>query len=173
MFKTMEHATPSTQLILSLVLQKQWADRELMKTLLALPSLRTAKEGEYVTAIIRHFHTVDRIFRAHLLGEPHAYTSANPSEPVTLDALEQPLLETSQWYVDYVRDLDEAKLSEALRVKFTDGDEQRMTRSDILLHVVLHGAGHRGNIGIIMRLLGAEPAPDRFSSYLRQRAPNS
>lgn len=168
MFERMEHATPSSlSTHASLMRQKLWADSELMKTVLALPVLGTAKEGQYVTAIVRHFHTVDCIFRAHLLGVPHGYTSTNPAEPATLAELERPVRETSQWYVDYVHALDEAKLSEPLQVKFTDGEEQRLTRSDILLHVALHGAGHRGNIGIILRLLGAEPAPDRFSSYLR------
>jgi uncharacterized damage-inducible protein DinB len=153
----------------SLMLYKAWADAELLDTVSALAILATAPEGGYVTAIIRHFHTVDCIFKAHLLGIPHDYTSANPSEPATLAELRQRVRTIDGWYLEYTRNLDEHALSQALHVKFTDGQEQVLTRSDILLHVSLHGAYHRGNIGLLLRKCGGVAPEDRFTSYLRQR----
>lgn len=163
-------AAPSSPLV-SLMHYKRWADADLMKAVLALPGLIAAPEGQYVTAIIRHFHTVDCIFKAHLLGVPHQYTSANPAEPSTLSELQERVSAIDEWYVQYAHDLAERALEEALCVTFTDGQEQVLTRSDILLHVALHGTYHRGNVGILLRQCGAEPLPDRFTSYLR-RAPN-
>jgi uncharacterized damage-inducible protein DinB len=158
-------ARPASDLLLSLMRYKAWADADLLRTVLALPALLAAPEGGYVTAIVRHFHTVDCIFKAHLLGVPHAYTSANPA---TLSELQPRVATIDEWYVQYARNVSPRDLEEAQDVKFTDGQEQVLTRSDILLHVSLHGAGHRGNISLLIRKLGAEPPPDRFTSYLRR-----
>jgi uncharacterized damage-inducible protein DinB len=140
-------AEPSDELV-SILLYKRWA-------------------GRYVAAIMRHVHTVDCIFRAHLLGTSHTYTSANPEEPRTLGELDQRMAATDDWYVEYARSLDARRLGEALDVTFTDGDRQRLTRWEVLLHVSHHGAYHRGNVGILLRIAGAGALPDRFTSYLR------
>ena len=157
-------------LMFSLMRIKRWADAELMKTVLELPALAGTREEGYVTAIVRHFHTVDCIFKAHLLGLPHGYTSANPSEPATLTELWPRVATVDEWYVEYTRDLDERDQAEVLNVTFTDGKTLALTRLEILLHVMLHGAYHRGNIGVLLRLSGAEPAPDGIPAYVRQLA---
>jgi uncharacterized damage-inducible protein DinB len=159
----------SSSLLLSLMRYKKWADAELMAAVSELPVLADAPEGIYVTAVIRHFHTVDCIFKAHLLGVPHGYTSANPSEPAMLPELRQRVAEIDDWYVEYVHDLDERDLEERLHVRFTDGQSSVMTRSDILLHVSLHGTYHRGNVGILLRKIGAEPPRDGFTTYLGEQ----
>jgi uncharacterized damage-inducible protein DinB len=163
----MQHTTTGPAL-LSLMRYKLWADADLINTVLAHPALDAAPEGPYFAAIIRHYHTVDCIFRAHLLGIPHEYSSTNPAEPATLTALQQRVHTIDEWYVEYTHQLDERDLGQALQVKFTDGQEQVLTRSDILLYVSLHGAGHRGQVSLLLRKCGAEPPPDRFTNYLRQ-----
>jgi uncharacterized damage-inducible protein DinB len=152
--------------MLSLMRYKRWADAELMSAVLAHPTLGAAPDAEYVPVIIRHFHTVDCIFKAHLLGLPHAYSSANPAEPAALADLQQQMREVDDWYVEYTLELTEHQLGQALQVKFTDGDQRVLTRSDILLHVSLHGAYHRGNVGVLLQKCGAAPPPDGFASYL-------
>jgi uncharacterized damage-inducible protein DinB len=146
---------------------KRWADAELLKAAIALPAPFPELERGYVTAIIRHFHTVDCIFRAHLLGIPHEYTSTNPPEPATLSELQQRVGEIDEWYVDYASKLDERDFGEVLHVDFTDGQQQALQRSDILLHVSQHGTGHRGQIALLMQMHGVLPPPDRFPNYLR------
>lgn len=159
-------SAPTT--LLSLMRYKAWADADLMRVVLGLSSLGDP-EGGYVTAIVRHFHTVDCIFKAHLLGVPHEYTSTNPSEPNTLAELEPRLSAVDEWYVEYARQLHERDLGQAVQVTFTDGQQQVLTRSEILLYVSLHGAGHRAQVSLLLRKCGAEPPPDRFTNYLRQR----
>lgn len=149
---------------------KCWADAELFATLRGLPELAGTAEGSYAATIVRHFHTVDCIFKAHLQGVPHAFTSPNPPEPATLEELQPRVAAIDAWYVEYTRQLDERAASELLHVTFTDGTEQRLSRSDILLHVALHGGGHRAQIGALLQLRGATPPPDRFTNYLRQCA---
>jgi len=165
-----EHPAPNpTELMRSLMRYKRWADADLLDTALALPALATRLEGQYVTAIVRHFHTVDCIFRAHLLGTSHGYTSPNPTDPVLLSDLRPRVAATDEWFVDYACRLAPRELGEALQVTFTDGQRQVLTRSDILLHVSLHGTAHRGQIGLLLRQCGAEPPPDRFTNYVRER----
>jgi uncharacterized damage-inducible protein DinB len=164
--RTASEHTPT--LLLSLMSYKLWADVDLIHAVQALPVLDTAPEGPYFAAIIRHYHTVDCIFRAHLLGIPHEYTSPNPAEPATLAELQSRVRAIDDWYVEYTRQIDEHALAQPLDVKFTDGQQQVLTRSDILLHVSLHGAGHRAQVGLLLRKCGAEPPPDRFTNYLRQ-----
>jgi uncharacterized damage-inducible protein DinB len=165
-------APSASELMHSLMRYKAWADADLLRAAIALPALGTAPEGGYVTAIIRHFHTVDCIFRAHLLGIPHPYTSPNPPEPATLSELQPRVAEIDAWYVEYVRNLEERALGEVLCVTYTDGEQQLLTRSDILVHVSQHGGGHRAQVGLLFRMLGADPPPDRFTNYIRLRIPN-
>jgi uncharacterized damage-inducible protein DinB len=163
----MEQRVMPAETVVPLMLYKQWADGELVTAARGLRWLGRALVGGFVTRIIRHFHTVDSIFRAHLLARPHPFTSANPAEPATLGELEERMRDVDAWYVEYARTLDVRTLGEALTVTFTDGDRQVLTRSDILLHVSQHGAYHRGNAGILLKIGGAGPLPDRFTSYLR------
>ncbi|WP_447765105.1 hypothetical protein [Sphingopyxis panaciterrae] len=41
-----------------------------------------------------------------------------------------------------------------------------MTRGEMILHVAMHGAGHRGNIGAILFLNGIEPNPDGITDFV-------
>lgn len=177
MMNGMEHAQVqvnraalTSDTMVSLMRYKQWADEDLMHAAAGLSRFGRALVGKYVVAIVRHFHTVDCIFRAHLLGVDHGFTSANPTEPTTLAELHERVVLVDEWYVEYARALDARRLGETLDITFTDGDRQRLTRSDMLLHVAQHGAYHRGNVGILLRVGGAGALPDRFTSYLRQAA---
>lgn len=151
----------------SLMFYKRWADAELIQAALALPASFPAKELGYIVAIIRHYHTVDCIFRAHLLGIPRKYTSPNPTEPATLTELQACVAETDEWYVDYASKLDPRALGEVLRVTFTDGAQQALSRGDILLHISQHGTGHRAQVALLLKLCGIEAPPDRFTNYVR------
>lgn len=161
-------SAPASPLLLSLMHYKRWADADLITAVLAHPALDAAPEAPYFAAIIRHYHTVDCIFRAHLLGVPHEYSSPNPAEPATLQELQRRVRAIDEWYVDYTAQLDERDLAQRLDVRFTDGQQQVLTRSEILLYVSHHGAGHRGQVSLLLRKCGAEPPPDRFTNYLRQ-----
>jgi uncharacterized damage-inducible protein DinB len=153
--------------MLSLMRYKRWGDAELIKAAIALPAPFPEPEGGYITAIIRHFHTVDCIFKAHLLDIPHEYTSPNPPEPATLAELQRHVHEIDAWYVDYASKLDEHDFGQVVHVAFTDGQQQVLKRSDILLHVSQHGTGHRGQVALLMQKCGVRPPPDRFPNYLR------
>jgi uncharacterized damage-inducible protein DinB len=143
---------------------KAWANDELLTTLARLGG------DSHVTALalkaLSHSHVVDRIFAAHLRREAHAYTSANLSEMPTLADLSRDIRESDREYLAYVSTLDRDALEESIDFVFTDGAPGRMTREEMLMHVVTHGVGHRGQVSAVMLLNGIPPAKDRFTTYL-------
>ena len=141
----------SQKILSSLFAQKSWANRELFD---AVADVSVAKhESARHTAIrtLNHIYVVDRIFRAHLLGEKHAYTATNTPETPELGELHFAVAETDLWFEGYVGWVDEGALAESLPFQFTDGDLGTMTREEMLFHVLTHGAYHRGNVGQVLK----------------------
>ncbi|MDH6590439.1 putative damage-inducible protein DinB [Variovorax sp. TBS-050B] len=145
---------------------KAWANDQLLTALAGLP------HGSPITPLaikaLSHTYVVDRIFAAHMRGEAHAYTSANLSEMPMLEALSADLRRSDQEYIAYAATLDAHRLAERIDFAFTDGAPGCMTREEMLMHVVTHGAGHRGQISAVMLLHAAAPAKDGFATYLHE-----
>ena len=114
---------------------------------------------------------VDRIFRAHLLGEAHGYTQTNTDDTPALGDLHFAAAETDHWFEAYVAGLDASALEESLYFQFTDGDAGRMTREEMLFHVLAHGSYHRGNVGQVLKGIGMAPPRDLLTKFLHQREP--
>ncbi len=123
---------------------------------------------EIAIGILSHAYVVDRIFAANLTGAEHGYTSANKSQPPTLEELSGAIKTSDQWYIDYVSRLEGAQLVERIDFTFTDGAPGRMSREEMLLHVMIHGASHRGQVGWIMMENSITPPADRLTSYLHK-----
>ena len=117
---------------------------------------------------LSHTYVVDRIFAAHLRRKPHLYISANLNQMPTLDDLSADIRATDREYIDYVSAVDDVQLAERIDFTFTDGAPGRMSREEMLLHVITHGVGHRGQVSALMLLNGLEPAKDGFTTYLHE-----
>ncbi len=148
----------------SLFRYKAWANHELLTALSALAP------GSSVTPLaikaLSHAYVVDRIFAAHLRRRSHDYTSPNLGQMPTLAQLSADIRAVDQEYIDYVSALDQQQLAEQIDFAFTDGAPGRMSREEMLMHVINHGTGHRGQISAVM-LLNASPLPkDGFTTYL-------
>ena len=59
------------------------------------------------------------------------------------------------------------EVDEPLAFSFANGEPARMTRGEMLLHVALHAAGHRGQVALLLQKNGMEPWPDRITDFLR------
>ena len=123
---------------------------------------------------LNHIYVVDRIFRAHLLGEAHGYTQTNTDDTPALGDLHLPLpRRTTGLRTSYVAALSESALVESLNFQFTDGDAGRMTREEMLFHVLAHGSYHRGNVAwqALLKGIGMAPPRDLLTKFLHQREP--
>ena len=154
------------QTLLRLFRYKAWADDVLLNELARLGD-KSAIVGLAIKAL-SHSYIVDRIFAAHLRRQAHAYESANTSELPTLENLSAAVWESDREYIDYVAALDSGQLAEQIDFTFTDGASGRMSREELLMHVITHGIGHRGQISAVMLLNSAQPAKDGFTTYLHE-----
>ena len=145
---------------------KAWADDELLTALARIGG--DAPVTKLAIKALSHSHVVDRIFLAHLRNADHSYSSANLTDLPALDELAADIRATDREYVDYVSGLDRGQLAERIDFTFTDGAEGRMSREEMLVHVINHGAGHRGQVSALMLLNGMKPANDGFTTYLHQ-----
>lgn len=158
----------SASMLQSLFGQKAWANAELFDVLATVTA-----ETDLHTALrtLNHIYVVDRIFRAHLLGEPHGYEATNTKATPTLAELRAAVAETDAWYRQYVAGLDDAALAGLVRFRFTDGDMGTMSREEILMHVITHGGYHRGNVGQVLKNISVAPPRDLLTKYLHVTEP--
>ena len=159
----------TSTLLISLFEQKAAINREFFT---ALAGASLSPDNRHIAIrTLNHIHTVDRIFAAHLRGEPHGFAASNTEATPTLDELRDSVAAVDGWYVDYVRGLAPEKFEEVLSFRFTDGDMGRMSREEILAHVIHHGSHHRGNVGMLMKQIDQPPPRDLFTRYLHQHEP--
>jgi uncharacterized damage-inducible protein DinB len=169
--KTTHNATPGTRTssishdtLQRLFRYKAWANDQLLTALAELGD--ASPITELAIKALSHTYVVDRIFAAQLRGRSHGYTSANLSEMPTLAALSADIRASDAEYLDHVSAPGGAELAERLDFTFTDGRPGRMSREEMLLHVITHGVGHRGQISAVMLLNGKSPVIDGFTTYL-------
>lgn len=145
---------------------KAWANDVLLTALDRLGD-ESPVTGMAIKAL-SHSYIVDRIFAAHLRKTTHAYVSTNASEMPSLVALSAAIRDSDGEYVDYVSTLDRGQLQERIDFTFTDGAPGRMSREEMLMHVITHGVGHRGQVSAVMLLHSQPPAKDGFTKYLHE-----
>jgi uncharacterized damage-inducible protein DinB len=140
----------------------------------AVAAVQQADHADVVHAAIRmlnHIYVVDKIFQAHLLGEQHPYSSTNTESTPEVDELQFNVAETDGWYEKYVSTASAAELNERVAFKFTDGDTGTMSREEMLLHVITHGAYHRGNVGQMLKSISVVPPRDLLTKFLHVSEP--
>ena len=145
---------------------KAWANDALLTALARLGG-ESPVTGLAIKAL-SHGYVVDRIFAAHLRRQPHNYTSANVGVQPALEDLAADIRRSDREYLDYLATLDRGDLCEQIDFVFTDGAPGRMSREEMLMHVITHGIGHRGQVSAVMLLNAAPPAKDGFTTYLHE-----
>jgi uncharacterized damage-inducible protein DinB len=148
-----------------------WANNELFDRLGLLDPQAQAAELHTALRLVSHHHVVAEIFAAHLSGTRHRHTSDNTPETPTLEALRASVSATDRWYQQYVLDVTDGQLDEAVAFTFTDGDKGTMTRHEMLQHVALHSAIHRGEVSRILVQLSITPPWDTLAVYLHRTQP--
>jgi uncharacterized damage-inducible protein DinB len=149
---------------------KSWANRELF-ALLATLSPERSEQFHTCIRTLNHIYVVDQIFRAHLSAEPRPFDVTNTKNTPTLAQLQSEVAATDAWYEQYVANIGPSSLNEVIDFRFTDGDSGRMSREEILLHVITHGGYHRGNVGQVLKSVSVAPPRDLYTKFLHQSEP--
>jgi uncharacterized damage-inducible protein DinB len=163
--------TKPASLLSSLFKYKAWANDELFALMRTVDETKHATERHTCIRLLNHIYTVDQIFAAHLQREKHAYTATNTTETPTLEALTNAVATRDHWYIDFVNSLDAAALSESIKFTFTDDTAARMSREEMLMHVITHGGYHRGAVGRVLAQIQIAPPRDLFTGFLHRTEP--
>jgi uncharacterized damage-inducible protein DinB len=137
-----------------------WANREVVKALQELksPPARSLKW-------LSHILSAERLWLERLSLQPQT----NPVWPdFTLEQCQLEAAELPRLWKSYLASLGDSGLANTSTYKNTKGESWSNQIEDILLHVVIHSAYHRGQIAADMRANGFTPAHTDFIHGIRQ-----
>jgi uncharacterized damage-inducible protein DinB len=156
----------------TLMRYKAWANDLVFDAAAKLPEAELTAPRKIVFGsmlrTLNHVHAMDAVWRAHLEGRPHGYTTRNPEACPSFAELREAQKAMDAWWVSYADSLPEAKQDEAVNFRFIGGDQGSMTRRDILLHVANHGTYHRGNVASMMYQAGSPPPTTDLPVFLKR-----
>ena len=122
---------------------------------------------------LNHVYAMDDVWRAHLDGRAHGYTTRNLEACPPLADLGDQQRAMDAWFGGYADSLTDAKQAEVVNFRFIGGGSGALTRRDILLHVANHGTYHRGNVAAMMYQAGVAPPTTDLPVFLRNPSPGS
>ena len=158
----------TAKLLTSLFRYKAWANQGLIDALETIPADADRRARAVIVLTLDHASIVDQIFKARIAGEPTPFGAVVSARPPALDDLRRTMAATDAWYVDYVGRASPVELDEVVEFTYVDdGAAGRMTRGEMLGHVLTHGNSHRGAIGEMLGRLGVSGPPDMLTTFLR------
>lgn len=150
---------------------KAWANKITFDAVAALPHGEDRKvratHWESIAYTLSHVMVVDDIFRQHLQGSTHRYTFRNLEDRLPVSRIRERQTELDRWYCDWAAGLDDDALVEEVSFEFVGGGAGRMSRADIIMHVVNHGTYHRGLVSDMMSQVPAAMPPNDLTVFLR------
>ena len=139
-----------------------WADARAIEALRAMP----VPDGDALGLL------------AHVLGAEHVWLARIEQRTRTvavwpeldLDGCERLASENRRGFDALIARARPDDLAGEIAYVNSAGDAFRSTMEDILLHVALHGAYHRGQVALLVRRAGAEPRPTDYIAFIRGAA---
>ena len=139
----------------------EWANREV------LASFRiTAHSPAQTLKLLAHILSAERLWLERIRKQPQSL----PVWPdFSADQCETQIAEMASLWREYLDGLSAKQLSESISYKNSKDEPWSSTAEDILTHVLLHSAYHRGQIASQARAAGETPAYTDFIHAVRQR----
>jgi uncharacterized damage-inducible protein DinB len=136
-----------------------WADAR------ALEALRSAPEGPpRALEIYGHVLGAEHVWLTRLEHLP-ASTAVWPA--LDLDQCERLAAENHLGFTHFMDGLDPGDFAREVAYTNSAGLSFKTPIDDILIHVALHGCYHRGQVALLLRQGGAEPAPTDYIAFVR------
>lgn len=137
----------------------KWADAALLAALRATPGSDTRALTLYA-----HVVAVEAVWLARIAGRP-ADVAIWPS--LEIDDVANLAARSARELDAFVASLEPDDLNRVIDYRNSAGVPFRSTIEDILLHVALHGAYHRGQVALVIRGGGGEPASTDYIAFIR------
>ena len=137
-----------------------WANREVLAALKASP-----RPSARLLQLLAHILSAERLWLERIGEQPQSL----PVWPeFSLDQCGAQIAELDRLLQDYLGQLSSVTLLDDVAYKNSKGEPWKSTVQDILTHVLLHSAYHRGQIATAMRAGGEQPAYTDFIHAVRQ-----
>jgi uncharacterized damage-inducible protein DinB len=137
----------------------RWANREVFRT------IRADSSDERSMRLLAHILSAERLWLERITQQPQSM----PVWPkADLAQCETQIAELASLWREFLKDANDSSLSHAISYKNSQGEPWTSTLQDILTHVLMHSAYHRGQIASHMRERGNAPAYTDFIHAVRQ-----
>ena len=138
----------------------EWANREFLR------AMRTAGgESDRPLELMAHILSAERLWLERLKQQPQS----SPVWPKSsLAQCEAQAAELGRRWLDYLAPITADELSKPVSYRNSKGALWTNTIGDILTHVILHSAYHRGQVASHMRASGQTPPYTDFIHGVRQ-----
>lgn len=139
-----------------------WANERILRAL-----ANGGDTDERAVRLFSHILFAERIWVARLQGKDSSALPIWPGdETVDCEAL---VRSNREAYAAYLAALTEAELERTVSYRNSKGASFATSVRDILTHVALHGQYHRGQVNLLLRAGGLEPAPVDYILYVREQ----
>lgn len=137
-----------------------WANREVLASLRA-----SARPATRPLQLLAHVLSAERLWLERIRKQPQSL----PVWPgFTFEQCEAQIVDLAQLWREFLGQLSPAGLSEKIAYKNSKGEPWTSTVEDVLTHVLLRSAYHRGQIASQVRAGGETPAYTDFIHAARQ-----
>ena len=151
---------------------KQWANLEILDSIEALAVTANSDDARMALRILNHTYVVDSIFRSRIIGATPEFTGTNTEATPAVEELRSSVASMDAWFIEFVGQLSPSRLDRQLHFTFTDGDAGCMSVREILTHLIVHGAYHRGAAGRLLLQNSVPPPKDLFTRFLHELEPD-
>jgi uncharacterized damage-inducible protein DinB len=163
--------------VVALVDYKRWADELTSEAVGKLPEGEARKERATlfgsIIGTLNHSYVVDLIWRAHLEGREHGFSSRRVIVHEDVGALRKAQAACNDWLKEWCLGQSDASLNEVVGFRFISGEIGRMSRGAIVMHIVNHATYHRGYVDDLFYQIPAEPPTTDLCVYQGWRATSS
>lgn len=133
----------------------------------ALDSLKSATGGNSKAArLLAHLLVAEQVWYLRLRGEDTSVVNLSPE--FSLAECERLAAENHRGYAAYMQELSPAQLESLVTYRNSKGLEFQTSVKEILLHVLLHGAYHRGQLASALRAEGQLPVNTDYITFTRE-----
>jgi uncharacterized damage-inducible protein DinB len=138
----------------------EWANREVLNAFRA-----HGGATERSLELMAHILSAESLWLERLKQQPQS----SPVWPkANLEECERRAAEMARLWREYLERITTGDLSETVSYKNSKGEPWESTIMDVLSHVIMHSAYHRGQIASHMRASGQTPAYTDFIHAVRQ-----
>ena len=118
-----------------------------------------------ILKIFSHLLKAEKIWLMRLKGEDISGEMIWPD--LTLKKCKELITENIQMYQQYFMRLKGDEIIKNLNYRNSKGQGCQTAILDILIHVIIHGSYHRGQIAMLVRNLGGNPINTDYIHYIR------